>query len=246
MVQGYYHSKLTCGTVDGPGMRYVLFLAGCQMGCAFCHNPDTWAQGEQTITVDEVLQEAAEYRLFYENSGGGLTVTGGEPLMQPEFVAELFAQAQAMGLNTALDTCGLASKEALMQVLAHTDRVLFSLKGSTDASYQALTNIKSIQPILHNLQLVADRRPVTVRYVLIPGYTDGKDSLAALIRIMKGLPPTAEVEVLPYHTMGVAKWEKLHWDYPLTGVPEATKAQAASFRQKLQQAGIKLAATEQE
>ena len=244
MVQGYYHSKLTCGTVDGPGMRYVLFLAGCRLGCAFCHNPDTWAQGEQTITAAEVLQEAEEYRLFYENSGGGLTITGGEPLLQPEFVAGLFAEAQARGLDTALDTCGLASKETIMQVLAHTDRVLFSLKGSTDASYQALTNIKSIRPILQNLQLVAARRPVTVRYVLIPGYTDGKDSLAALIGIMKSLPPAAEIEVLPYHTMGIAKWEKLNWDYPLQGVPEATKAQTGIFRQGLRQAGIRLAATE--
>ena len=244
MVQGYYHSKLTCGTVDGPGMRYVLFLAGCRLGCAFCHNPDTWAQGEQTITAAEVLQEAEEYRLFYENSGGGLTVTGGEPLLQPEFVAGLFAEAQARGLDTALDTCGLASKETIMQVLSHTDRVLFSLKGSTDASYQALTNIKSIQPILHNLKIVAERRPVTVRYVLIPGYTDGRESLASLIRIMKGLPTAAEVEVLPYHTMGIAKWEKLQWDYPLQGIPAATKAQTETFRQALRQAGIKLANTE--
>ncbi|MBQ5419601.1 MAG: pyruvate formate-lyase 1-activating enzyme, partial [Selenomonas sp.] len=112
------------------------------------------------------------------------------------------------------------------------------------ASYQALTNIKSIRPILQNLQLVAARRPVTVRYVLIPGYTDGKDSLAALIGIMKSLPPAAEVEVLPYHTMGIAKWEKLNWDYPLQGVPEATKAQTGIFRQGLRQAGIRLAATE--
>ena len=244
MVQGYYHSKLTCGTVDGPGMRYVLFLAGCRLGCAFCHNPDTWAQGEQTITAAEVLQEAEEYRLFYENSGGGLTVTGGEPLLQPEFVAGLFAEAQARGLDTALDTCGLASKETIMQVLAHTDRVLFSLKGSTDASYQALTNIKSIRPILQNLQLVAARRPVTVRYVLIPGYTDGEDSLTALIRIVHALPQGVEVEVLPYHTMGIAKWDELGWDYTLRDVPEPAKADVTVFRQALQQAGINLAATE--
>lgn len=243
MIKGYYHSKLSFGTVDGPGIRYVLFLAGCRMGCAFCHNPDTWAKGEQTITAAEVLQEMEEYRNFYESSGGGLTVSGGEPLMQPEFLAALLAVAKQKGFHTAIDTCGLASKEAIMQVLPYVDRVLFSLKGSTEVSYQALTKAK-LSVVRENLLLISRRKPVTLRYVLIPGYTAGKESLAELIRLVHSLSGDIEVEVLPYHTMGIAKWEALGWDYPLKDVPEPTKEELTDFRNSLRQAGVKLAATE--
>ena len=243
MIKGYYHSKLSFGTVDGPGIRYVLFLAGCRMGCAFCHNPDTWAKGEQTITAAEVLQEMEEYRNFYESSGGGLTVSGGEPLMQPDFLAELLSAVRYAGFSTAVDTCGLASKEAIMQVLPHVDRVLFSLKGCTEASYQALTKAK-LSTIRENLSLIVRRKPVTLRYVLIPGYTTGKQSLAELIRLVHGLSGNIEVEVLPYHTMGIAKWEALGWTYSLNDVPEPTKKELTDFRHSLRQAGIKLAATE--
>ncbi|SHK82096.1 pyruvate formate lyase activating enzyme [Selenomonas ruminantium] len=243
MVKGFYHSKLSFGTVDGPGIRYVLFLAGCQMGCAFCHNPDTWAKGQQLITAEEVLQDVEDYRQFYDSSGGGITISGGEPLLQPEFVADLLGRAKARGLHTAIDTCGLASKEAIMQVLPHVDRVLFSLKGSTEGSYQALTKA-GLQDILGNLRLIAARKPVTLRYVLIPGYTDGKDSLSALIGIVRALPQTVELEVLPYHTMGIAKWDELGWDYTLQDVPEPAKGEVDAFRQSLRQAGIRLAATE--
>ncbi len=213
------------------------------MGCAFCHNPDTWAKGEQTITATEVLQEMEEYRNFYESSGGGLTVSGGEPLLQPDFLAELLAGARQAGFQTAIDTCGLAAKEAIMQVLPHVDRVLFSLKGSTEASYQVLTKAK-LSKVRENLLLIAHRKPITLRYVLIPGYTTGKESLAALIRLMRSLSGDIELEVLPYHTMGIVKWEVLGWDYPLKDVPETTKEELTDFRNSLRQAGIKLAATE--
>ena len=243
MIKGYYHSKLSFGTVDGPGIRYVLFLAGCRMGCAFCHNPDTWAKGKQTITAAEVLQEMEEYRNFYESSGGGLTVSGGEPLMQPEFLADLLSGTKQKGFHTAIDTCGLATKEAIMQVLPYVDRVLFSLKGSTEVSYQALTKAK-LSVVRDNLLLISRRKPVTLRYVLIPGYTAGKESLAELIRLVHSLSGDIEVEVLPYHTMGIAKWEALGWDYPLKDVPEPTKEELTDFRNSLRQAGINLAATE--
>ena len=213
------------------------------MGCAFCHNPDTWAKGEQVITAAEVLQEMEEYRNFYESSGGGLTVSGGEPLMQPEFLAALLAVAKQKGFHTAIDTCGLASKEAIMQVLPYVDRVLFSLKGSTEVSYQALTKAK-LSVVRENLLLISRRKPVTLRYVLIPGYTAGKESLAELIRLVHRLSGDIEVEVLPYHTMGIAKWEALGWDYPLKDVPEPTKEELTDFRNSLRQAGINLAATE--
>ena len=213
------------------------------MGCAFCHNPDTWEKGEQTITVAEVLQEMEEYRNFYESSGGGLTVSGGEPLMQPEFLAELLATAKQRDFHTAIDTCGLASKEAIMQVLPYVDRVLFSLKGSTEVSYQVLTKAK-LSVVRENLLLISRRKPVTLRYVLIPGYTAGKESLAELIRLVHSLSGDIEVEVLPYHTMGIAKWEALGRDYPLKNVPEPTKEEITDFRNSLRQAGINLAATE--
>ena len=229
---GYWHSRETFGTVDGPGIRYVLFLAGCGLGCAFCHNPDTWARGTQTITAGEVVREAAGYRQFYQPDGG-ITLSGGEPLLQPAFVAAVLTLAQAAGLHTAIDTSGAAPHSAILQVLPHLDHVLFSLKGATAASYRQLTK-GEFAPIRENLLLFATRKRLTVRYVLIPGLTDDALNLRALAALLKELPPQVDVEVLPYHTLGVPKWHDLGWDYALADVPAATTGQAAAFCQQLQ------------
>ena len=158
-------------------------------------------------------------------------------------IGELLATAKQRDFHTAIDTCGLASKEAIMQVLPYVDSVLFSLKGSTEVSYQVLTKAK-LSVVQDNLLLISRRKPVTLRYVLIPGYTAGKESLAELIRLVHSLSGDIEVEVLPYHTMGIAKWDALGWDYPLKDVPEPTKEELTDFRNSLRQAGINLAATE--
>ena len=231
-VTGYWHSRETFGTVDGPGIRYVLFLAGCQLGCSFCHNPDTWERGTQTITAGEVVREVLGYRQFYQPDGG-ITISGGEPLLQPHFVAAVFALCRAQGLHTVLDTSGAAPRSHLLQVLPNLDHVLFSLKGATAASYRALTK-GELAPIKENLLLLAQRKRLTVRYVLIPGLTDDALNLHALAALLQKLPPQVDVEVLPYHTLGVSKWQDLGWTYQLAAVPAATIGQTAAFCQALQ------------
>lgn len=232
-VTGYWHSRETFGTVDGPGIRYVLFLSGCSLGCRFCHNPDTWAHGEKAITAGEVLREVEEYRQFYQPDGG-ITISGGEPLLQPDFVAAVFSLCQEKGLHTAIDTSGAAPRENLLRVLPHLDHVLFSLKGATPASYRELT-CGDFVPIRENLRLLASRKHLTVRYVLIPGMTDDALNRQALITLMCELPPQVDIEVLPYHTMGVPKWHDLGWDYTLADIPAATAGQTAAFCERLQE-----------
>lgn len=241
-MKGYYHSKETFGTVDGPGIRYVLFLAGCGLGCAFCHNPDTWSCGEKTITPAEVLQEVESYRNFYEPSGGGLTISGGEPLLQPDFVAAVFKLCRAAGIHTALDTAGYCPSEAILKVLPYTDHVLFSLKAVTEKLHQQLTLAATHEEILRNLRYIASRKPVTLRYVIVPGLTDAAAEIGQLIALLKSLDSIdLQVDLLPYHLLGVYKWQELGWEYKLAGVPAATAEDVARVKEKLQAAGIALA-----
>ena len=177
MVTGYWHSRETFGTVDGPGIRYVLFLSGCPLGCAFCDNPDTWGRGEKTITADAVVKEVLDYAEFYRPDGG-ITISGGEPLQQPDFVAEVFARCHEHDIHTAIDTSGWAPRENIAKILHDTDHVLFSLKGATPQSYAKLTK-GDFTTIRENLSLLAERKRTTIRYVLIPGLTDDALNQAA-------------------------------------------------------------------
>lgn len=237
-MQGYYHSIETFGTVDGPGIRYVLFLSGCTLGCSFCHNPDTWQRGEKTITVDEVLADIDRYRSYYQSSGGGLTVSGGEPLLQPGFVAALFKAAQAAGLHTLLDTSGHCPPENLAAVLTHTDIVQFGLKAASPQLHQRLTGTDH-RLILTNLHYTALQAVgLIVRYVLIPGLTDTPEELGLLAGIITALPNQPTVELLPYHTMGCEKWEQLGRPYALAGIRSATDQQTEQTAGYLRSKGL--------
>jgi len=241
-MKGYYHSKETFGTVDGPGIRYVLFLAGCGLGCAFCHNPDTWSCGEKTITPEAVLQEVQSYRSFYEPSGGGLTISGGEPLLQPDFVAAVFKLCRAEGIHTVLDTAGYCQAEAILKVLPYTDHVLFSLKAVTEKLHKQLTLAATNEEILRNLRYIASRKPVTLRYVIVPGITDAAAEIEQLIALLQALDSMdLKVDLLAYHLLGVYKWQELGWEYKLAGVPAAKAEDVARVKEKLQAAGIALA-----
>lgn len=221
-MKAYYHSIETFGTVDGPGIRYVLFLAGCDVGCIFCHNPDTWYKGDKLITVDEVLKDLENYRPFYEKSGGGLTVSGGEPLRQADFVVKLFTEAQKRGFTTVLDTSGYSNKETLDKVLPVTDIVQISLKAVTVDVHKKLTRVAN-SIILDNIKYIAGKVNVILRYVVIPGITDTKEEMKAFAKFLKELPDTVKLELLPYHTMGKEKWDKLGLEYKLDGVKDATQ-----------------------
>ncbi|EGO63379.1 pyruvate formate-lyase-activating protein [Acetonema longum] len=223
-MRAYYHSVETFGTVDGPGIRYVLFLAGCSMGCTFCHNPDTWQTGDKQITVDEVLADMERYRPFYENSGGGLTVSGGEPLQQAAFVAALFAAVRQAGFSTVLDTSGCGTQQDWDAVLPVTDIVQFSLKAVNPATHRRLTRTDGAA-IRKNFAYVASQ-PVrlVIRFVVIPGLTDTREEIEALGRLLQELPASVGVEFLPYHALGKEKWRRLGLPYVLEAVREADAA----------------------
>lgn len=217
---GFYHSVDTFGAADGRGIRYVLFLSGCKLGCKFCHNPDTWEQGNKTISVENVVNDVKRYRRFYDKSGGGITVSGGEPLLQADFVAALFEHCHHEKIHTTLDTSGYASTAAAHKALIHSDAVLFSIKAAHSLKHQELTG-KDNDIIIANLRLAVSLSKVTVRYVVIPGINDHYEDITVLSELIHRLPQSVSIELLPYHTLGRSKWEMLGWDYPLAAIPAA-------------------------
>lgn len=236
-MQAYYHSAETFGTVDGRGIRYVLFLTGCALACKFCHNRDTWPCTGETITDDQVLAHYNRYRNYYEAANGGITVSGGEPLLQADFVARLFHRCRLEGIHTTLDTAGYAQQESLAKVLAFTDAVLFGLKAIDDTVHQQLTGVSN-RTILDNLRWLDGKTAVTVRYIIIPGVNDSKAELTELALFLQTLTVIPSVELLPYHTAGQYKWQQMGHAYPLEGIREAGVEDMNQARLALQQKGI--------
>lgn len=220
-MQGYYHSIERFGTVDGQGIRYVLFLSGCQLRCRFCHNPDTWLQGSQTISTEQVLADILRYRHFYDASGGGITLSGGEPLLQPQFAAEVLAACRTHKIHTTIDTGGYCSQENITPILPYTDAALFSIKAADPQKHKWLAGFDNTQ-ILSNLHYICLHLPVTLRYVVIPGVTDLPEDIQALLKLIYSLPRPVPVELLAYHTYGRQKWQALKINYTLDHIPEAT------------------------
>ena len=237
-MKAYYHSINTFGTVDGPGIRYLLFLAGCNLGCSFCHNPDTWVRTGKTISVEEIVEEIKKYRVFYDKSGGGITVSGGEPLLQADFVRELFTKCKEVGVHTALDTGGFVAQAELDKVLPHTDLVMFSLKAVDEEVHRQLTGKDNVL-VLQNLFHAASQTQLVLRYVVIPGVNESDSDLSKLAAIIKQLPPTVKIDLLPYHTMGKTKWQALKIPYKLNSVPDATQSDMQRVRDFFANAGIK-------
>ena len=238
-MRAYYHSRETFGTVDGKGIRYVLFLAGCSLSCAFCHNPDTWNRGVNTITSEEILSDISKYRRYYEASGGGITISGGEPLLQPEFTAELFRKCKEDGIHTTLDTAGFCPQSSIEQVLPYTDEILFCIKVMDGEKHRQLT-AKDNQQILKNFRLAAARVPVIVRYVVIPGINNQPEDIQQLAEFLSALSHPVSVELLAYHTMGLKKWEALGLSYRLADVAPATPMQLDAVREMLKQKQIRV------
>jgi len=238
-MQGYYHSIEHFGTVDGQGIRYVLFLSGCQLRCRFCHNPDTWQQGSQLISTEQVLADILHYRHFYDGSGGGITVSGGEPLLQSQFVAELFAACQNHNIHTTIDTAGYYDQENITAVLPYTKAVLFSIKAVDPQKHRQLAGFDNHQ-ILSNLHYFTQHIPVTLRYVVIPGITTSDEDIQALAGLVHSLPAPVPVELLPYHSLGRQKWQALQMNYTLAHVPDATLQDVTLVANLLKKKGITL------
>lgn len=222
-VKGAVHSIETFGSVDGPGIRYVVFLQGCQMRCQFCHNADTWQIREGDTSAAEVLNKALRYRSYWRG-GGGITVSGGEPLLQIDFLIELFELAKKKGVHTAIDTCGqpFTREEPffskLQRLMDSTDLVLLDLKHIDSVQHRALTGWGNEQ-ILDFARYLSDiGKPVWIRHVLVPSRNDQDEALSRLDGFVKTLSNVERFEVLPYHTLGVYKWKELGLDYPLEGI----------------------------
>jgi len=217
---GRIHSYESFGTVDGPGIRFVVFLQGCPMRCLYCHNPDTWnANGGRTATAEEVCAEAMKYKTYF-GARGGVTVSGGEPLLQIEFLTELFTLLKARGVHTCVDTSGICFSEQdgrYERLLAVTDLVLLDVKHIDEEAHVALTgrtnaNVKAFAKFL------SDRgKPMWIRHVLVSGITDDDGALYRLRAFLDGLQTVEKVEVLPYHSMGEVKYDNLGLKYPLKG-----------------------------
>ncbi len=228
---GKIHSIESFGTVDGPGVRYVVFLQGCPLRCLYCHNPDTWS-GEAPIrrTADEIISAMKRNLPFYTT--GGITVTGGEPLLQIAFVTELFTLAREEGIHTCLDTSGITfSREpgvraAFDALLAVTDLVMLDIKHTDDALHRTLTG-RSNAPVLDFATYLSElKKPMRIRQVLLPGYTDTEEQLASFGRLLSRFDNIEKIEILPYHTLGKSKYEALGIPYPLDSVDPLTEKDA--------------------
>ncbi len=224
MNTGYIHSTESFGTVDGPGIRFVIFMQGCPMRCQYCHNPDTWEIGLGTeITADELITQYKKNRSFYKS--GGITVTGGEPLLQIDFVTDLFIKAKAENIHTCIDTSGITFNQneeyldKLKLLLKYTDLVMLDIKHIDNEKHKKLTGHGNGNILQFALFLEKHKIPVWIRHIVVEGITDNRDDLIRLGEYIGKLSNLKALDVLPYHTMGVNKYKELGIAYPLDGVP---------------------------
>lgn len=230
-IKGHIHSVESFGSADGPGVRYIVFLKGCNMRCQYCHNPDTWAKdGGELMTPEEVLKKALRYKTYWKEKGG-ITVSGGEALLQIDFVTELFRLAKEKGVNTCLDTSGNPFsleepfKSKFDEMMKYTDLFMLDIKHMDDAAHRKLTG-QTNQNILEMAAYLSDHgKAMWIRHVLVPGITTEEDELHRLRSFLDTLKTVERVEVLPYHTLGVFKWKELGIPYQLEGVDPPTKEQ---------------------
>ncbi|HEU4786936.1 MAG TPA: pyruvate formate-lyase-activating protein [Gemmatimonadaceae bacterium] len=232
---GFLHSFTTGATVDGPGVRVVAWTTGCMWRCQYCHNPDTWTMSNGVpVTVAKATEELRKYRQGLKVMAGGLTVSGGEPLMQQRFVVKLFTAARGMGIHTALDTNGYYGDRLSEGDLDGIDLVLLDIKAWDAERHRALTGMDNAATLDFARRLASKRRPMWLRYVLVPGLTDDPADISHIARFAASLGNVERVDVLPFHQMGRYKWEKLGIEYKLRDVeppdPEVVERVCAIFR----------------
>jgi pyruvate formate lyase activating enzyme len=213
---GFLHSFTTGSTVDGPGVRVVAWTAGCQWRCLYCHNPDTWSMiNGRAVPLERAIAELRRYRRGLQVMSGGFTLSGGEPLMQDRFAARLFAGAKAMGIHTAIETNGYLGDRLSDAELGQIDLVILDIKTWGEERHRQLTGKDGAATLEFARRLSALRRPMWVRFVLVPGLTDDRESVAGIAKFAAGLGVVQRVEVLPFHQMGRYKWERLGLQYTL-------------------------------
>lgn len=223
---GYIHSIESFGTVDGPGVRFVVFFQGCPLRCVYCHNPDTWEPGTgRRVSVSELMDQFRRNRAFY--AGGGVTATGGEPMLQMDFLIEFFRCAKAEGVHTCLDTSGAVFspglKKKIDELMRLTDLVLLDIKRIDEKGHRELTGQGNAGILAFARYLSDIGKDVWIRHVVIPGLTDDEQSLAQLGRFIASLSNVKALDVLAYHTMGKGKYKEMGMDYPLGDTPPLSR-----------------------
>ena len=235
---GHIHSTESFGAADGPGVRFIVFMQGCHMRCRYCHNPDTWKMdGGDEVTADEILKRALRFKPYW-GKDGGITISGGEPLLQIDFVIELFKKAKELGINTCIDTAGnpFTKEEPFFskfeELMKYTDLLLLDLKEINPARHKDLTGFDNSNIIEMAKYLSEINKPVWIRHVLVPEHSDFDEDLDALGDFIDTLSNVDRVEILPYHTLGKFKWENLGIPYTLENIspPSAERIENAKNR----------------
>ena len=232
---GHIHSTESFGAADGPGVRFIVFMQGCHMRCRYCHNPDTWKMdGGDEVTADEILKRALRFKPYW-GKDGGITISGGEPLLQIDFVIELFKKAKELGINTCIDTAGnpFTKEEPFFskfeELMKYTDLLLLDLKEINPTRHKDLTGFDIIEMAKYLSEI---NKPVWIRHVLVPEHSDFDEDLDALGDFIDTLSNVDRVEILPYHTLGKFKWENLGIPYTLESIspPSAERIENAKNR----------------
>lgn len=239
-MEGRIHSVETSGMVDGPGIRYVIFTQGCLLRCQYCHNPDSWdREAGNLVSVETLIDDIKKYLPYMKHSNGGVTVSGGEPLLQVEFITELFKECKKLGIHTTVDSSGgcysnnPVFQANLKELLKVTDLFLVDLKHIDDKKHRNLTGVSNKHIVEFAKLLANEKVPVWIRHVLVPGVTDDEDDLRNLGEFIKSLGNVKKIEILPYHKMGVYKWKELGLNYPLEGVKSPTEEEVKKAEELL-------------
>ena len=237
---GWVHSYETGSTVDGPGIRVVVFMSGCLLRCLYCHNPDTWHLKDGTrVELAQAIRRLGDFAPALRAMGGGLTISGGEPLVQAGFTSEMFAAAKRMGLHTALDTSGFLGQRADDAYLANVDLVLLDIKSGDPETYRCVTGAELEPTLRFAKRLEAMDKAVWVRFVLVPGLTDDPANIEAIAKFVAPMSNVEWVEVLPFHQMGEFKWKSLGIDYRLASTPVPTEEQVRVTLDLFRRAGCR-------
>lgn len=238
MVKGYIHSHESFGTVDGPGIRYVIFTQGCPLRCKYCHNCDTWRREDAKFmeTPEQTFLEICKYKNFIKK--GGVTVTGGDPLTQPEYVKELLKLCKNDGIHTAIDTSGYLFNDKVKEALEYADLVLLDIKSIDPIQHKDLTGV-ALDNTLKFAEYLRDiGKTMWIRHVVVPGITDNDELLNKLADYLVQFDNVEKVEILPYHSLGEYKWQKMKMDYPLKGVPQLSPERAEQIREMFRARGL--------
>ena len=241
---GHIHSTESFGAADGPGVRFIVFMQGCHMRCRYCHNPDTWKMdGGDEVTADEILKRALRFKPYW-GKDGGITISGGEPLLQIDFVIELFKKAKELGINTCIDTAGnpFTKEEPFFskfeELMKYTDLLLLDLKEINPTRHKDLTGFDNSNIIEMAKYLSEINKPVCIRLVLVPEHSDFDEDLDALGDFIDTLSNVDRVEILPYHTLGKFKWENLGIPYTLESISPPSAERIENAKQRIH-AGIR-------